>query len=462
MNPECAKEWSRKFLRQTVTGVFLNSKYKEHLEDVLFDKEKALMPATQPLVEEIIWKKNMNKQIKEVDNLINDLNKQRQALNTKLYYGMNKSMAAEKSKFIRQCPANGCRGFLSTQWKCGICEQWTCPECHDLKGSNRDCEHTCDPNSIETAKLLAKDSKPCPKCQSMIFKIEGCDQMWCTQCHTAFSWKTGHLENNIHNPHYYEWQRKNNGGTAPRNPGDIQCGRELNHYTTDRITTAAKKHSDLRTTVAIKEYKSWNGGKQKSEEFKYSPEINKLVDIVRQIIHNNHIELPRFQTDYIIINQDLRISYLQNHLSEKVFKVQIQRNDKKNKKNTEIAQVIQLSNTAVTDIVYRIINDLDTLPNGCHNLIELIKEFDEIINYCNDIFKDIAFTYNTTQYEFSSNLKFKIKEKVKKDTNTKMKDVIDNDDDNDDDIDNDIDNDNDNADDDADLFKKITALANRL
>ena len=422
MNTECAKEWSRKFLREIFTAAFLNSKYKEHLEDVLFDKEKALMPATQPLVEDLIRKKNISKEIKDLDNLINDLHRQRSILNNKLVYGLDNSATNEKSKFIRQCPANGCRGFLSTQWKCGICEQWSCPECHELKGSNRDCDHKCDQNSVETAKLLSKDSKPCPKCQSMIFKIEGCDHMWCTQCHTSFSWKTGALQSNTSNPHFFEWQRKNGGGNAPRNPGDIECGRELTHYTNDRIFVAARKHNDL-NSVTIKEYTTFSGKPQKRSEYKYSSEIKNLCEIIRQIIHNNIIELPRFQTNYVTINQDLRIEYLQNKLSEKTFKIQIQRNDKRNKKNTEIAQVIQLANTAVTDIIYRIINDLDVATNGCHHLIELMSEFDEIINYCNDIFKDIAFTYTTTQYEFTSGFNFKIKEKVKKDTNTKMKDI---------------------------------------
>ena len=43
----------------------------------------------------------------------------------------------------------------------------------------------------------------------MISKIDGCNQMWCTQCHVAFDWKTGAIQNSVHNPHYFEWLRKN-------------------------------------------------------------------------------------------------------------------------------------------------------------------------------------------------------------------------------------------------------------
>ena len=59
----------------------------------------------------------------------------------------------------------------------------------------------------------------------MITKIDGCDQMWCVSCHTAFSWRTGQAASGIvHNPHFYEWQRRQGGGEAPRVPGDIPCG----------------------------------------------------------------------------------------------------------------------------------------------------------------------------------------------------------------------------------------------
>jgi len=94
-----------------------------------------------------------------------------------------------------------------------------------VKGKDKDAEHTCDPGVKETVALIIKESKACPKCGERISKIDGCDQMWCVDCHTAFSWTTGQLVTGVvHNPHYYEFLRKQGGGAAPRNAGDVPCG----------------------------------------------------------------------------------------------------------------------------------------------------------------------------------------------------------------------------------------------
>ena len=137
---------------------------------------------------------------------------------------VGRNVEMEKRAFVRACPHDACKGFLSTAWKCGLCENWTCPTCHEVKGPEKDAAHTCDPNNVATAELLARDSRNCPKCAAGIFKINGCDQMWCTQCHTAFSWRTGRVETHmVHNPHYYEYQRAH-GTPLPRAVGDVPCG----------------------------------------------------------------------------------------------------------------------------------------------------------------------------------------------------------------------------------------------
>ena len=137
-----------------------------------------------------------------------------------------KLVAEEKKReFKRKCGVEGCRGFLSSQWKCGLCATFTCPHCFDVLGKEKNCGHVCDPNNVESANMIKKETKNCPSCATPIFKIQGCDQMWCTQCHIAFSWRTGMRVNGvIHNPHFYQWQREGGGNAPVQTPGAQVCG----------------------------------------------------------------------------------------------------------------------------------------------------------------------------------------------------------------------------------------------
>ena len=105
---------------------------------------------------------------------------------------------------------------------------------------------------------------------------------------------------------------------------------------------------------------------------------------------------------------------MESLISEDEFKILIQRNDKKNRKNIEITQIITLCNTAVTDIIYRFCDYLKKCEINEYNLDTYTNELTEIRNYCNNILKDIAFTYGSTQYKFDANFNFKPTEKEKK------------------------------------------------
>jgi hypothetical protein len=62
MNPPCNREWTRQFIAKSFTDVFLNKKLKKRREEILFDIERSLLPATQPRVEFLIKEEQINKE----------------------------------------------------------------------------------------------------------------------------------------------------------------------------------------------------------------------------------------------------------------------------------------------------------------------------------------------------------------------------------------------------------------
>ena len=128
-----------------------------------------------------------------------------------------KEKVEERVSFTYPCPLGDCEGFMDSHGNCPSCKKKICMKCETEEGEN----HECDPSLVETVHMLRRTSRPCPKCSVPIHKTDGCDQMWCTQCHTTFSYRTGIIhEGRTHNPEYYRWLRENNNGVVPREPGD--------------------------------------------------------------------------------------------------------------------------------------------------------------------------------------------------------------------------------------------------
>jgi hypothetical protein len=384
MNPSCFKEWTRKHIRDIFTLVFINGALKEHREKVLFDKERALLPATQPIIEGKIQAKKIDKKIIELQRQIAALNIEINDLHVEKSIALNRKKTNERSAFIRACPDDNCRGFLSTQWKCGICEKWCCPDCNIIKGYTRDAEHTCNDDDLATAKLIASDTKPCPKCGMGIFKIDGCDQMWCTECHTAFSWRTGRIEQNIHNPHFFEWQRRN-GGQIPRNPNDVICGRNLDHYLYESFSRLLRTYYYRTTNSRIV--------------------LSRLDKIIRSAVHIMLVERPN-QVNYQERNEHLRVQYLMKEINEEEMKELLQRDDKKHHKNEELREVFTLLTNTVTDILYRFYDMLDRDKTSPPEFMDstVLNEISTIIEYANECFNDISHTYSCSRIIITNDL----------------------------------------------------------
>lgn len=263
----CHKEFQREFLVNNFTQKFVSKDWKDHRERTILQKERALLPTRQPVAEMTKRKNDLNAECNEILEQINALRVRHYACTTeknriehRIRVGPAADAAAhpgssshrEHATFVRPCPntAANCRGFLSTQWKCNLCNMWTCKDCHEMKGATQDIPHVCNADNLASAKLIDAETRACPKCGARVYKISGCNQMFCTACNDcAFDWVTGRIETVIHNPHYYEFQRQLNGGHAPRVPGDILCGREIDHMTTTVITNLFPTESITRNMI---------------------------------------------------------------------------------------------------------------------------------------------------------------------------------------------------------------------
>lgn len=388
----CRKVWTRKFVMDNFTKNWVEREWKRMNSGVMVEKEKALLPATMAVLENRKEIKVFKNEVNEISKEIAILESRRRALKHQISSG-GSVITTKNASIGRKCMGQNCRGFLSSQWKCGLCEKWTCPDCHVIKGHGRDTEHTCDPDTVATVKLLNKDTKPCPSCVTPIHKIEGCDQMWCTQCHTAFSWRRGTIETRIHNPHYYEWQRTQNQGVAPRNPGDFECGRNLADRNTlifinETLSTESLfknlTNDDLVVLETLKE---------------------KIPKIIRKTIHLEQHDGRKFDTTNPVDNVDLRVKYLLKQITEARFSTGIHTAYKAYEKKQDIRNVLQLQYQGVTDIIYRFADVLKSQVWGDYidshliaKLLLISNEIDELTKYSNELLREHSTTYGCKKY----------------------------------------------------------------
>jgi len=229
----CKRGWNREFIDLHLTKTFRNGPLRKHRAKTLMDREKAMLPAMQIFVEATKGLRTTGAELTEVmasmrkyDIKRVEILRQRDALRVKIrtatndeegkkaideldtnckMYGVNEgrlmrirfdqetlnrqitqwhnilegraaddTRVAEVREFIQRCPGEGCRGYLSTAYKCGVCSKYTCAECLTVKGDNRDAEHTCSEEAKASTAMIRRETKPCPKCGVRIYKIDGC------------------------------------------------------------------------------------------------------------------------------------------------------------------------------------------------------------------------------------------------------------------------------------------------
>jgi hypothetical protein len=98
------------------------------------------------------------------------------------------------------------------------------------------------------------------------------------------------------------------------------------------------------------------------------------------------------------------VAYMRNQISEEKFKTQLQMNEKKNQKTTDIRNVLNVLMTTVTDIILRFQNYLASAPDNNFDMA-ILEEIVTIVDYANDCFLDISTTYKSKRLHVANDLR---------------------------------------------------------
>lgn len=418
----CRTEWSDEFIAESIDRTFISGEYKKHLKEVVLEREMSKMPATMPIAEKqkkidviedirkkwVLKRNELRNQLREVEAEIITCINAVQAISI-----THPSQKAEKIEYDVKCPnPTDCRGIMSRN-KCGLCNIKTCGQCLEISGFTKEEQdaHICKPENIESAKLIKKEAKPCPKCGIPICKIDGCDQMWCpaTGCDTAFSWRTGQIDyGRRHNPHYYQRQRElaviNGQGAPPREPGDILCGGLCGMYEMRQI------------------FNRYNKCENKEE-------INQICEILsnlhRKVNHFTEILLPQART--LARNsanlQNHRVDYLLDKITKEKLNDLAMRAMTVHNKNIKIVDLYELICVSGRELFSHLISCGKSGNEFIAEIKKKIQEFSDLRMYCNIEFAKISITYGVLVPYIRKNFDEKSKKYKKNDAENNYESV---------------------------------------
>ena len=327
---------------------FWTNDYKKHREQTLFSLEMSQCAATLPYIQMAADRDVASEALRTCRAEIAELTKhlkqkkieERALLARVQATELNPRLVVKPTSLESHVPCNTpqCRGFVTKDTpKCACCNQSTCHRCHqtivETPTLGNHAGHVCADDNIATVQELRRNAKQCPECRVYISKVDGCDQMFCVSCHTAFSWNTGlRINGPIHNPHYFEVRARLGNVREVANPHRDQ-----------QACDAFPSIHDLRRGVN-------NGRRIEPEEveltFRYALHLRDVVCTNLRLLGREY----SFNT-----NLERRVDWMRKKLSDEQFRQHLHRNDKRARFNTELLSLFQMFTNVVGGLFHNMV-----------------------------------------------------------------------------------------------------------
>tara|TARA_B100001094_G_C18171120_1_gene795136 strand:+ start:269 stop:1819 length:1551 start_codon:yes stop_codon:yes gene_type:complete len=408
----CRLGWSQSVVYDAVGKTFVGKDIVKHRKKILLERSRANIPEVQ---EYALARRDIPRLQEQYDKKRTDFEKElvikrrewqmahREELaeihRLRRIVNPNDNQVREnRAQFIHKCSLENCEGFLSSAWKCGVCDTYTCIDCGKNKGINVSgvgFTHECVAEDVSSFSLIKSQCKPCPNCATQIYKIEGCDQMWCTQCKTPFSWRTGQRIDGgaIHNPHYFEWARLQGGGEMHRQPGDVVCGGVVEIFDMDRILNSLFPNY----------YRSERGYRTQHEGEPIYDYFSWLIMRRNHYANYEMLALRPTIEQMDRVDKDMLSDFIVGNLDEETFSAKLIQIDKKRRFNAELYSIMETFTVVVNEHLHKIVDSTSSDMKAC--VYEVMLELAEFSLYLENNLEKLLSTYGYKSKTFIEDVK---------------------------------------------------------
>lgn len=341
---KCKHPWTDEFLESLLSSSWLRNDYRKSRLEIWVEQEKSRISLTMPKVKRVKRLQVLKQEVKQLHQEAFDLKYRIRRLRNeerRIYALQGQGQGQRQGQgqgnslhYTTRCANVGCKGYVCAEenGQCSACGKITCVHC--MMMCHEPCSHICKEEDLLSAQTIRSNTTPCPKCHTPIEKSEGCDQMFCVVCFTAFSYRTGVEERGeVHNPHMYEIQRQLGiytdlrTLTPLRNIGDVPCG---GFPTLQDITKKISRyHPNLRM-------------------------YSRRLDVLHQVAQ---VEIRRWRPKHGDLCEDLRIRLILQKISEKRFIAQVGRRHIDNVIKVHYTQILEAFLAASQDVLLRLIQE---------------------------------------------------------------------------------------------------------
>lgn len=376
---KCGTNFTKQFAQKhNIVDIF-----KAYHQKLTWERECSLLPSTQPFLE---WEDTVTKLKKRLrfGERVVFPEKPKMFLNT------------STSNPIFACPGSDCRGFVGGS-HCGTCKKQVCTQCREFmqkqttlnnenetepsrkpstltatnnKNNSSKVKHECEPALVASIRSIEQEAKSCPRCRAQIFRIEGCNHMFCTNCRTHFDWETGRVLASSSNHHYDTTAIfSTNVATIANAKNSTDIEQQCN---TDPFTDAIPS-SVLDSFIFVNQASSQSGDRKNAFRALWTEPVSARF-LLRKRLNGFETE---FQYQEALLR--IRLMFLRRQISETQAKARVLLEDEKHEKMFRQRGLLELYLNTCNDLQRMVyLQQTNEMVN------EVLKIYKNLIDTCQD------------------------------------------------------------------------------